>query len=66
MESKFEKGSAKFLRLHADVDDGEDGHYLGMKNHMDSFPEARRAIIREAIEVNFALYSAMIRQISSK
>jgi hypothetical protein len=66
VEAKFEKGSAKFLRLHADVDDGEDGHYLAMKNHMDSLPEPQQELIREAIEVNYALYSEMIRQISGR
>lgn len=66
VESKFGQGSAKFLRLHADVDDGEDGHYLGMKQQMDSFSPSQQERIKEAIEVTFSLYREIVRCVSDR
>jgi hypothetical protein len=65
VESKFGKGAARFLRLHADVDDGDDGHYIGMKKHMDSFSPDQQARIKEAIEVTFSLYREILRTIGA-
>lgn len=66
IEAKFEAGSAKFLRLHADVDDGDHGHYVTMKKYMDSLSPEQQSQIKEALEVSYSLYSELLSAISGE
>jgi pyrroloquinoline quinone (PQQ) biosynthesis protein C len=66
IEAKYGKGSAKFLRLHAEVDDGDDGHYAAMKNFIESLNEAQQSQVRDALEVSYSLYQEILRGVSGK
>jgi len=65
VEKKFEKGTAKFLRLHAEVDDGGSGHYAKIKSFMETLGVEDKKIIRDATEVSYSLYSQMLKEISA-